>query len=74
MLAYLFERQAELLHDENEAQPPDIAAQEAPLVTAGTVRLEKTFILVKAYRRGGETGPARKVADGEQIVRIHRFL
>ena len=29
-LRCLFERQAELLHNENEDQPPDIAAQEAP--------------------------------------------
>lgn len=73
MVADLVEREAEFLHDQDETQPPDIAAQKAALVARGAVRLDQPLILVEADRRGREAGAAREVADAEKVVRVHRF-
>jgi hypothetical protein len=72
VIADFFEREPQLLHDQDKAEPPDIAAQEAPLVARGAEGFDQSLVLVKADRRGGKAGPARQIADAEVVVRIHR--
>src|SRR3990170_7616217 len=67
----LGERQAELLRDQDEADPADVGAQETALVAACAERLNQPLLLVEAQRGNRDAGTFGQPADGDETVLRH---